>query len=295
MPRYVYKPLIGYTPENKSEFLQKYKESLMLGELLVDILNYDIYVSKDGLEIPIPVTSDLRKEIISFIKDYMYGPIPNSICYNDETVINRGSFLEPPKNDEEYNSYQKKIEAIEKMKLEIKEIREKVNNDSSDLENNVMRMEHEIKYFFSDLNLFNLSNAYKFNQTIKDIQQSLNSLDNEILEETQKFMKYKDTFKFYNDKIEIIKKDMRNIYANVINLYSEINAKVDLRHYPEVPRAEVKIIAGNSEATSLPKYRENDSLYRNKSELYKNIKGEKKLSYEEYDKDKYKVTYEFNT
>ena len=46
MSRFIYKPLTGYTPENRKEFLKLYKESIRKGELLVDLLNYDISLTE---------------------------------------------------------------------------------------------------------------------------------------------------------------------------------------------------------------------------------------------------------
>jgi len=56
-----------------SEYLEKYVNSLKTGEILVDPDNHDVYITEEGLNIPLPKTSELRKEIIDFLSNNTEG------------------------------------------------------------------------------------------------------------------------------------------------------------------------------------------------------------------------------
>lgn len=70
MGRYIYKPiLLKYSPGNEEEYKREYIKSIESGELLVDLSNYDLYVTEEGIELPIPSTKKIKDEIINFINN----------------------------------------------------------------------------------------------------------------------------------------------------------------------------------------------------------------------------------
>ena len=56
-----------------SEYLTKYVNSLKTGEMLVDLTNHDIYVTEEGLNIPIPTTKKLREQVVNFLENDLEG------------------------------------------------------------------------------------------------------------------------------------------------------------------------------------------------------------------------------
>lgn len=67
MGRYIYQPII-MTNYSDQEYLKRYKQSIQTGELLVDLQNYDIYVTEEGIELPIPITKNLREVVMDYIR-----------------------------------------------------------------------------------------------------------------------------------------------------------------------------------------------------------------------------------
>lgn len=49
--------------------MKNYINTLRTGEILVDFDDYDVYVTEEGLNIPIPVTKGLREKVLEFIKN----------------------------------------------------------------------------------------------------------------------------------------------------------------------------------------------------------------------------------
>lgn len=151
MGRYIYKPLIAYfdgdSEEKKKEFLEKYKESLKTGELLVDLYNYDIYVSNSGLEYPIPVTSEIREEIINWIESEE-GPLSQ---YKINGLINEKS------TDSSESSLIRKQELIESLKNKIIEYQNAFIGNTSEDENILKRTLRECQYFYKDLGNYTLT------------------------------------------------------------------------------------------------------------------------------------------
>lgn len=62
-----------YKPMEYSEYLEKYVNSLKTGELIVDPDNHDIFISEEGLNIPLPKTKELREKIIDFLSNNVEG------------------------------------------------------------------------------------------------------------------------------------------------------------------------------------------------------------------------------
>ncbi|QXN67960.1 hypothetical protein FPHOBKDP_00210 [Listeria phage LPJP1] len=67
MSRYIYIPM------SYQDYLQKYFNTLKTGELLVDLVEHDIYVTEEGINLPIPITKVLRENIIDFLENDMEG------------------------------------------------------------------------------------------------------------------------------------------------------------------------------------------------------------------------------
>ena len=83
--RYIYQPL------NYDEYMKNYINTLKTGELLVDFHDYDIYVTEEGLNIPIPITKNLREKVLDFIRTNLDTPILKKSQISED-ILNTSTF-----------------------------------------------------------------------------------------------------------------------------------------------------------------------------------------------------------
>ena len=62
-----------FVPLSHSDYLKNYVNSLKTGEMLVDLTNHDVYVTEEGVNIPIPTTKALRDEVVNFLNNDLEG------------------------------------------------------------------------------------------------------------------------------------------------------------------------------------------------------------------------------
>ena len=62
-----------YLPMTKSQYMEKYINTLKTGEILVDLRDHDVYVTEDGYNIPIPSTKGIRDQVINFLENDVEG------------------------------------------------------------------------------------------------------------------------------------------------------------------------------------------------------------------------------
>lgn len=62
-----------YLPIRYNDYLSKYINSLKTGELLVDLVDHDIYVTEEGMNLPVPTTKALKEAIIRFLETDLAG------------------------------------------------------------------------------------------------------------------------------------------------------------------------------------------------------------------------------
>ena len=67
MARFIYQPM------SYRDYLTKYINTLKTGELLVDLDNNDIFISEEGINIPLPKTDKLKKDAINFLENDVDG------------------------------------------------------------------------------------------------------------------------------------------------------------------------------------------------------------------------------
>jgi len=103
MGRYIYQPII-MEKYSDQEYLKRYKQSIQTGEMLVDLQNYDIFVTEEGIELPIPITRNLREIVMSYIRSlkgdfntrYLYLlQYADKIRQLKETIDNLNTDLRP--------------------------------------------------------------------------------------------------------------------------------------------------------------------------------------------------------
>lgn len=100
--------------------MRNYINTLRTGELLVDMQNYDIYVTEEGINIPIPITKGLREAVLKFINTELdtvvlkKSQISDNIAYTiplyekinkqQQELFDRGMFLHNRKDNEDHRT-----------------------------------------------------------------------------------------------------------------------------------------------------------------------------------------------
>lgn len=199
MGRYIYRPVSidfeNSTYESIKNFLNKYKESLKKGELLVDLHNYDIYISNNGLEYPIPVTSTLRKEIIEWIES-------------------EEKFNESLKDSQNQMNLKKKKEILNQLMTKIIEYQEYLKENSSDSLDRTLNLEREVKYFYTNLSEYVLSQIIE-NNVVKNFMMNL------FYEIDLEYSELVHDFQQATDKIN----HMKELYDKGSNMQSRFERK----------------------------------------------------------------------
>lgn len=220
MGRYIFKPLI-YSEENKEEFLEKYKESLQTGELLVDLKDYDIFISNAGLEYPIPVTSEIRNEIINWIENEE-GPL---VQYKMNELL-----TEKTEDATEANIKRKK-ELIENLKKEIDKYRKLFSDNTDDTENGLMRINRECNYFYRDLASYTLTMVTDMDSYIKDVKKLINEILLRYLNAHRRFREVKQKIYSIKNTIDNIEptfeESLKEDFKKTINMGVSLNSKMD--------------------------------------------------------------------
>ena len=223
MGRYIFKPLI-YSEENREEFLEKYKESLQTGELLVDLKDYDIFISNAGLEYPIPVTSEIRNEIINWIESEE-GPLAQ---------YKMNELLTEKTDDTTEANIKRKKELIENLKKEIDKYRKLFSDNTDDTENSLMRIDRECNYFYRDLASYTLTMVTDMNSYIKDVKKLINEILLRYLNAYRRFREVKqkiysitNTIDNINNKESNFEESLKEDFKKIINMGVSLNSKMD--------------------------------------------------------------------
>lgn len=220
MGRYIFKPLI-YSEENREEFLEKYKESLQTGELLVDLKDYDIFISNAGLEYPIPVTSEIRKEIIEWIESEE-GPLAQ---YKQNELLTEST------DDTTEANIQRKKELIENLKKEIDRYRKLFTDNTDDTENSLMRINRECNYFYRDLSSYTLTMVNDIDSYKNDVKKIINEILLRYLDVHRRFKKVKQKIYSIDNMVNNIEDkfedSLKEDFKKTINMGVSLNSKID--------------------------------------------------------------------
>lgn len=237
MGRYIYKPLTTdfgsdkERDEKKYQFIQDFKKSLTLGELILDLHEYDIYVANNGLEYPIPSTSEYKQEIIDWIESEE-GPLAS---FKKDDLLNDKS------EDSTESNLQRKKELIDHMVEMIKKFQDLCNEYIDENENDLLRLDRETKVWYDNLLKFINSKNGMIHNNIElitvihqvifkyiELSQRVESLNENIIKKNQSIdstilTKYEnrlqDLFKDLVNNSEAIdhklsKSDLRNDLSN---------------------------------------------------------------------------------
>jgi len=234
MPRYSYKPLVGYfpgkTPEeteaSKYDFIQAYKDSLTSGELLVDLYNYEIYVANNGLEYPVPSTPELKKEIIEWIEsdNGPLGALQKNELLNEQTDDPSDSTLK-----------RKKI----KLQLMINQVEayNKACKEAIDADlNKVERVNREISNWYENLASFTKKLVYSKNMSGNEVEKVAYMVTAKYIDLYRRMLNIFNFIKSMGvtteidpeDIIENYDKTIKDIFHELVNNQISIESKLDI-------------------------------------------------------------------
>lgn len=234
MGRYIYKP-VSYT-----DWMNRYIDTLKSGEMLVDFDNgFDVYVTENGINIPIPVTKGLRDKVISFInKDLNTLTLKESQI--DENLSTTAGLYDKIRMAQinQYGQLQlmdSQVREIKARNVSVSTINQNTINQLGDLIVNtakfpVQNMSAELHYY---INLWNKINVdHGFDGFIKDYSQELVSMYKDIVNLTQWVNEALDGFptgKAHTEFHQNNSKDVKVYDVNYSNYMNNLNFSTDVR------------------------------------------------------------------
>ena len=193
--RYVYKPL------DYGTYMKNYIGTLRSGELLVDFDQYDLYVTEEGINLPIPTTKGLREAVMHFLDNEL------------GTVTLRKSQI----SDEILNTA--------RMKNKIDQQHQELYSRGILLQNEVNE-EQERYAYIHDLNAKNVNQLGDINLQLSNIGSSLNADTKELQAYIDKFNQVNNDHSF-QDGITKSNKTLMGLWDDIVNLMDKTNMKLD--------------------------------------------------------------------
>lgn len=221
MGRYVYKPITtNYDPTDENQYLENYIKSIKSGELLVDLSNYDLYVTEEGVELPIPITKNLKKKIINFI---------NSLDIEDRTqlLLNNLNKIE--------NIKEKLVDLIGSIEVLDKDLEISYKNLNNHKVYFEKITENNINYLgyldYDDFSSF--PNSYYLTYYQNEINKLIGMFNTILNEQNENFgnlnkYSYKDK---YTSKY---KRNLYTIYVEILSLYKKLSEKSENLPIPKI-------------------------------------------------------------
>lgn len=201
MGRYVYQPIIlrnapdGYQEE---EFIKNYFKSIKTGELLVDLRNYDIFVTEEGIELPIPVTRNLREIIIGFVKSL------------------KGDF------NTRYLYLLKYADRIARLKEQIDAKLEEIEQKTFILDGKIISKYNTVVYF-ENVTINNLNLLGQLSYTTSDYYKTLSERYEILREDFEALQKLEEDFNIENTKHSNNSTVLEEIYNRIQNVNKRIS------------------------------------------------------------------------
>ena len=184
MSRYVYQPM------EYKEYLKNFVDTLKTGELLVDMDEHDVYVTEEGINIPIPVTKTMKNDIINYLETDLEG-------------IKLQMKITP-----------EKIDNIFKIKSEIEEKQQTIYGHTMDLSEDVRDIINR-SFYISKINEYNVNQLGDLNF---DFDECFN-IDSTI----QELQNLISLFNYYNEDCRsIYSEDFTNKNNELIRIWNEI-------------------------------------------------------------------------
>lgn len=196
MGRYVFQPM------SYSEYLSKFINGLKTGELLVNLQDHDIYVTEEGFNVPVPIISPLRNEIIKYLE-------------NDLEGIKTRMSLNPAK-----------IDRLFKMKSEMEEEQQNIYGRIRDLQSDERYIRN--KYLFiNKITEYNVNQLGDLTFNIKDYDDSLTNYIGEINKLSNIFNDINNDCSSYDKLYQNRNKELEQIWSFIDNIYKEMANRIN--------------------------------------------------------------------
>lgn len=211
-----------YLPMTKSQYMEKYINTLKTGEILVDLRDHDVYVTEDGYNIPIPSTKGIRDQVINFLE-------------NDVEGIKLKKRLIPSI-----------VSEVSKKANDIERLQGIISNDTDILESRLLNQRNTVRF----LSVVNENNV---NQ-LGDLEMNTNRL-REIVDDNRLEVLLEEFNRINNDARDIITADttrynreLMEIYRDMYRLMNEANGKLNKlgRFLGDVQFKRVESTTGNA-------------------------------------------------
>lgn len=211
-----------YLPMTKSQYMEKYINTLKTGEILVDLRDHDVYVTEDGYNIPIPSTKGIRDQVINFLE-------------NDVEGIKLKKRLIPSI-----------VSEVSKKANDIERLQGIISNDTDILESRLLNQRNTARF----LSVVNENNV---NQ-LGDLEMNTNRL-REIVDDNRLEVLLEEFNRINNDARDIITADttrynreLMEIYRDMYRLMNEANGKLNKlgRFLGDVQFKRVESTTGNA-------------------------------------------------
>lgn len=195
MARFIYQPM------SYKDYLTKYVNTLKTGELLVDLDNDDIFISEEGINIPLPKTTQLKKEAINFLENDTEG-----IKIKNELAGRKLKYLENIKSITE-NTQQSAFDILNDRNLQ-------ANSNTSR------------SIYLEKINTYNIQQLGTIKLDIENIETQFPNYKNRLDNLVKEF----NNLSTYNGDINystIKNQELMSIYNELNSLLVEINKKLN--------------------------------------------------------------------
>ncbi len=211
-----------FVPLSHSDYLKNYVNSLKTGEMLVDLTNHDVYVTEEGVNIPIPTTKALRDEVINFLNNDLEGiKLKNSSL---ERLDRLQVSIKAAKDqaDNAYNTaldYSGVPESFESDRLYLTDVNAKTINQLGDLKVNLdtitdLNLKERLQNAINEFNRVNLDGrSTLYTTTIGSSNTYLLELWNEIVSLMDQVNRKLDRLGSFSGSVKLKRNTTRTIEA----------------------------------------------------------------------------------
>ena len=196
MGRYIFQPM------SYREYLSKFINTLKTGELLVNLEDHDIYVTEEGINIPVPIISPLRNDIINYLE-------------NDLEGIKVRMSLNPSR-----------IDNLFKIKSEIEKEEQDIYGKIREL-NSIEDYVRNKYVFINKITEYNVNQLGDLVDNVKDYGNSLGNYKKEIDELMRIFNSINDDCSSYDKLYNNNNAELMEIWNFLSDIYKELNNKIN--------------------------------------------------------------------
>lgn len=188
-----------YIPISYNDYMNNYLRGIKTGELLVDLTEHDIYVTEEGIAVPIPTTKILRNKIIDYLE-------------NDSDGIEMRRKTIPGKVDNIFNIQK----SIEERQLEVYNLIMEQKGVGIDFDRH--------NTFITTVNEINVNQLGQLTPIITNLDGDV--YINRINQLVSEFNNYNNDASAYSSQITTVNTTLNSIWTEIVSLMNVVNAKL---------------------------------------------------------------------